>query len=53
LNSSIYAADSALAKITQGKKLSVNNWETLHNTSRWQQMVFKTFGFPRAEEGNK
>lgn len=53
LNSSIYAADSALAKITRGKKLSVNNWETLHNTSRWQQMVFKTFGFPRAEEGNK
>ena len=53
LNSSIYAADSALAKIAQGKTLSVNNWETLHNTARWQQMVFKIFGFPRAEEGNK
>jgi iron(III) transport system substrate-binding protein len=34
LNSSIYASDSALAKITRGKKLSVNNWETLPNTSR-------------------
>ena len=53
LNSSIYAADSALAKLTQGKKLSVNNWETLGNTSRWQEMVFKTFGFPKAEDGNK
>jgi iron(III) transport system substrate-binding protein len=53
LNSSIYAAGSALAKIAQGKKLSVNNWETLQNTARWQQMVFKIFGFPRAEDGNK
>jgi ABC-type Fe3+ transport system substrate-binding protein len=52
LNSSIYAPDSALAKVTQGKKLSVNNWETLQHTSRWQQMVFKTFGFPKAEQGN-
>ena len=51
LNSSIYASGSALAKTTQGKKLSVNGWDTLNNTSRWQQMVFKTFGFPKAEEG--
>jgi len=50
LNSSIYASDSALAKLTQGKKLSVNNWDTFHHTSKWMQMVFKAFGFPRAEE---
>ena len=48
LSSSIYASDSTLAKLTQGKKISVNNWDTLHNTSRWQQMVFKVFGFPKA-----
>ena len=50
LNSSIYASDSALAKVTQGKKLSVNNWDTLHHTSKWEQLVFKAFGFPKADE---
>jgi ABC-type Fe3+ transport system substrate-binding protein len=53
LNSYIYASDSALARITRGKKLSVNNWETLQNTSRWQEMVFKVFGFPKADERKK
>ncbi|MBI2986747.1 MAG: extracellular solute-binding protein [Deltaproteobacteria bacterium] len=50
LNSFIYAPGSGMAKATQGKKLSVNNWDTLHNTAKWEQMVFKAFGFPRAEE---
>ena len=53
LNSSIYAAESELAKVTKGKKLSVNNWETLQHTSRWQEMVFKAFGFPKVDETKK
>lgn len=53
LNSSIYAAESELAKVTKGKKLSVNTWETLQHTSRWQEMVFKAFGFPKADETKK
>lgn len=53
LNSSIYAADSALARLTKGKKMSVNNWDTLENTSRWQEMVFKEFGFPKGDEKTK
>jgi iron(III) transport system substrate-binding protein len=53
LNSSIYAPGSALAKLTQGKKLSVNGWETLHNTSKWEQMAIKEFGFPKVEETGK
>jgi iron(III) transport system substrate-binding protein len=53
LNSSIYASDSALARATQGKKVSVNNWETLQNTSRWEQMALKAFGFPKAEDSGK
>ena len=53
LNSSIYAPESALAKLTRGKKLSVNNWETLHNTSKWEQMAVKEFGFPKVDETGK
>ena len=49
MNLSIYAADSELKKVIQGKKLSVNNWDTLHNTPRWEQMTLKAFGFPNAE----
>jgi iron(III) transport system substrate-binding protein len=53
LNSSIYASDSALARATRGKKVSVNDWETLQHTSRWEQMALKAFGFPKAEDGGK
>jgi asparagine synthetase A len=49
MNLSIYASDSELATAVQGKKLSLNNWETLHNTPRWEQMTLKAFGFPSAE----
>ena len=53
LNSSIYASDSALARITKGKKLSVNNWNTLENTSKWQDLAFKAFGFPKVDDAKK
>jgi ABC-type Fe3+ transport system substrate-binding protein len=49
-NTSIYSAETALARAAKGKKLSVNNWDTLQNTSRWEEMVFKAFGFPKAEK---
>jgi hypothetical protein len=48
-NTSIYSPESALAKVIQGKKLSMNNWNTLHNTDKFQQQVFKAFGLPRAD----
>jgi hypothetical protein len=35
--------------VIQGKKLSMNNWNTLHNTDRFLQQVFKAFGLPRAD----
>lgn len=48
-NTSIYSPESALAKVIQGKKLSMNNWNTLHNTDKFLQQVFKAFGLPRAD----
>ncbi|MGH7846512.1 MAG: ABC transporter substrate-binding protein [Candidatus Binatia bacterium] len=53
LNSSIYASDSALARVTKGKKLSVNNWDTLQHTSTWEQMALKAFGFPKADDAKR
>jgi hypothetical protein len=35
-DTSIYSPESALAKVIQGKKLSMN-WNTLHNTDRFLQ----------------
>jgi ABC-type Fe3+ transport system substrate-binding protein len=49
-NTSIYSSESALAKVIQGKKLSMNDWDTLHNTDRFLQMVFKAFGLPKADD---
>lgn len=53
LNSSIYASDSALARVTRGKRLAVNNWDTLQHTARWEQMVLKAFGFPKADDAKR
>jgi len=51
LNSFIHAPNSGMAKATQGKKLSLNSWNTIQNTGKWEQMAFKALGFPRGEEG--
>ena len=51
LNSFIYAPNSGMAKATQGKKLSLNSWNTIQNTGKWEQMSFKALGFPRGEDG--
>lgn len=45
--SSPYIPGSEAAKVTQGKKLWVNNWETFQNSPKWQQMVVEAFGFPQ------
>lgn len=49
-NASLYSPGSKLATLIQGKKLSVNNWETVHNSERWQSMAFEAFGFPKASK---
>jgi ABC-type Fe3+ transport system substrate-binding protein len=51
LNSFIYAPNSGMAKATQGKKLSLNSWDTIQHTGKWEQMAFKALGFPRGEDG--
>ena len=45
--SSPYIPGSEAAKVTQGKKLWANNWETFQNSAKWQQMVVEAFGFPQ------
>jgi ABC-type Fe3+ transport system substrate-binding protein len=47
-NASIYSPGSKLATLIQGKKVSVNNWETIHNSEKWQTMAVEAFGFPNA-----
>ena len=49
LKSSIYVPGSELAKVVQGKKLSVNNWSTFHKTDDWEKKVIQMFGFPQAQ----
>ena len=46
--SSPYIPGSEAAKVTRGKKLWVNNWETFQNSAKWHQMVVEAFGFPQA-----
>jgi len=43
-----YIPGSEAARVTQGKQLWVNNWETFQNSAKWQQMVVEAFGFPQA-----
>jgi ABC-type Fe3+ transport system substrate-binding protein len=47
-NASIYSPGSKLATLIQGKKVSINNWETIHNSEKWQAMAVEAFGFPKA-----
>ncbi len=50
LKSSIYAPGSALEKVTQGKKLSINNWDTYEQTPKWMKMTIEAFGFPKGQK---
>jgi ABC-type Fe3+ transport system substrate-binding protein len=49
IKSSIYA-DGEVAKLTKGKKLSVNDHRTFQNTPKWMKMVVDAYGLPRAEK---
>ena len=48
IKSSVYA-DGEVAKLTKGKKVSVNDHRTFQNTPKWMKMVVDAYGFPRAD----
>ena len=45
LNSSLYA-DGKIAEAVKGLKVIVNDFKTLKNTTKWQEMAVEAFGFP-------
>jgi ABC-type Fe3+ transport system substrate-binding protein len=45
LNSSLYA-DGKIAEAVKGLKVFVNDFKTLKNTTKWQEMAVEAFGFP-------
>jgi len=47
-NASLYSPGTKLATLIKGKKVSVNNWDTIHNSEKWQEMAVEAFGFPKA-----
>lgn len=49
LKSSVFGPDSELAKVTQGRKLSIDSWDSFHRIPGWYDMIEKAFGFPQAE----
>jgi iron(III) transport system substrate-binding protein len=49
-NASIYSPGSKLATLIKGKKVSINSWDTIHNSEKWQTMAVEAFGFPNASK---
>jgi len=49
LKSSLYT-DGEVARLIKGKKVSVNDHRTFHNTPNWMKLVVDAYGFPRAEK---
>jgi ABC-type Fe3+ transport system substrate-binding protein len=49
LKSSVYGPGSELAKVTQGKKLSLDRWDSYPQIPGWYDMIEKAFGLPQAE----
>jgi hypothetical protein len=49
LKSSMYT-DGEVARLIKGKKVSVNDHRTFHNTPNWMKAVVDAYGFPRAEK---
>jgi iron(III) transport system substrate-binding protein len=47
--SSIFAEGSELNKLTDGKEVSVVDWDNFDNQPKWSQMIVETWGFPTAE----
>jgi len=49
LKSSVFGPGSELAKVTQGKKLSIDKWDSFAQIPGWYEMIEKAFGLPQAE----
>ena len=49
LKSSVFGPGSELAKVTQGKKLSIDKWDSFAQIPGWYAMIEKAFGLPQAE----
>ncbi len=45
---SVFVPGSEAAKVTQGKKLAVNSWDTLPNSNKWEKSALNAFGLPQA-----
>ena len=50
LKSSVYGPGSELAKVTQGKQLSIDKWDSFAQIPGWYEMIEKAFGLPQAEK---
>ena len=49
LKSSVFGPGSELAKVTQGKKLTIDRWDSFEKIPGWYKMIIEAFGLPRAE----
>jgi iron(III) transport system substrate-binding protein len=49
LKSSMYT-DGEVSRLIKGKKVSVNDHRTFHNTPKWMKIIVDAYGFPRAEK---
>jgi ABC-type Fe3+ transport system substrate-binding protein len=38
-----------VSKILQGKKISLNDFQTYHKTASWMKLIVEAYGFPKAE----
>jgi ABC-type Fe3+ transport system substrate-binding protein len=50
LKSSVFGPGSELAKVTEGKKLSIDKWDSFEQIPGWYEMIEKAFGLPQAEK---
>jgi hypothetical protein len=50
LKSSVFGPGSELAKVTEGKKLSIDKWDSFAQIPGWYDMIEKSFGLPQAEK---
>jgi ABC-type Fe3+ transport system substrate-binding protein len=50
LKSSVFGPGSELAKVTEGKKLSIDKWDSFEQIPGWYDMIEKAFGLPQAEK---
>ena len=45
---SVFVPGSEAARVTQGRKLAVNSWDTLPNSNKWEKNALIAFGLPQA-----